>query len=148
IILYLKCIFTTHRYLIFSIPIIAVLLYGIGLYFFSHERLLALKQASAKLGDDQLIAISEIGFMRWTLGLLIVLPFLHLLFLPKVFYKIYDFTLPISAGNRLTSYILIALFITIYNSLLVLLMNFSIEAIFKARYMTDILEAYDHKGLL
>lgn len=148
IINYLNCIFASHKYLIFSIPLIALVLYGIGLFFFSREIWDLLKNSPAKLDDNALISISNIGFMKWTVSLVIILPFLHLLFIPNLFYKTYDFTLPISAGQKLASYIIITLIIALYNSLFILLMNFSIEAILKTLYLNDILEAFDRKGLL
>ena len=148
IINYLNCIFASHKYLIFSIPLIAFVLYGIGLFFLSGEIWELLKNSPVKLDDNALISISNIGFMNWTVSLIILLPFLHLLFIPKLFYKTYDFTLPISAGQKLASYIIIALIITLYSSLFILFMNFSIEAILKTLYWNEIMEAFDRKGLL
>lgn len=98
IINYLNCIFASHKYLIFSIPLFALVLYGIGLFFFSGEIWELLKNSPAKLDDNALISISKIEFTSWTVSLVIFLPFLHLLFIPNLFYKTYDFTLPISAG--------------------------------------------------
>lgn len=145
---YLKCIFASHTYLIFSIPLIALILYIAGLYFLSKSVWGFLTMPSSMVNDDALVGMSKLTFLSWSAGLVIFLPFLHMLFLPKVFYKTYDFILPISSLQKIISYVIISLLIFLYNFIIILILNYGVEYIFRIRYLENITAAFDRQGLL
>jgi len=146
--LYLKCIFASHKYLLFSIPLIAVIVFMAGLYFASKPVFSSMMTESSSITNDILINMASLDSLRWSVILVIGLPFFHFMLLPKLFYKSYDFILPISSTQKLTAYVLLALIISLYNYLIVLALNYAVEVFFRYKYWDAVIQAFDRKGFL
>lgn len=149
IIQYLKCVFASNKYLLFAIPLIAFVLFGVGLYFLSSPVFDGIVNSSSIIkSDEALISTSRMRDINWTVVLVIVLPFFYLTIIPMNFKKSYDFILPIKTSQKLITYCFIGLIIYLYNLLIVLGLNYIVELFYKQTYWNAIIEAFDRKGHL
>ena len=145
---YLNCIFASHRYLLISIPVIAIIIYLVGLIFASNNISTYFLTAKSEISDNMLINLVDSQNIRWSMALIIGLPFLHLTFISNVFFKSYDFIIPMNSLQKLTSYLLLGLLILMYNFLIILGLNYMLEFYFRHQYWDEVIAALDRQGLL
>lgn len=145
---YLNCIFASHRYLLISIPVIAIITYAICMIFVSNDISTYLLLPKGEINDNLLIDLAYSNNIKWSFGLIVGLPFLHLTFISNLFYKSYDFTIPINSWQKLTAYLLIGIFILIFNFLIILGLNYIIEIYFRQQYWDEVIAALDRQGIL
>lgn len=149
---YLRTIYYSHRYLLFSIPLIAVVLWLISLYFFSngaYDIIFNYQTFSTKVGEESLLVeLPNLPFFSYSQVLILILPFLYLMFIQSNFYKSYDFTLPINSGKKLIAYIILGLMIFLYNYLFILIFNYAVEIYFQNKFYDVVMRAFDNKGVL
>ncbi|MGX1639139.1 hypothetical protein [Sphingobacterium sp. NPDC055431] len=145
---YLNCIFASHRYFLISIPVIAIIIYLVGLIFASNDISTYFLLAKSEINDNMLINLVDSTNIRWSFALIVGLPFIHLTFISNLFYKSYDFTIPMNSWQKLTAYLLIGLFILFYNYLIILGLNYIIEIYFRQQYWDEVIAALDRQGKL
>ncbi len=145
---YLNCIFASHRYFLISIPVIAIIIYLVGLIFASNDISTYFLLAKSEINDNMLINLVDSQNIRWSMALIIGLPYLHLTFISNVFFKSYDFIIPMNSLQKLISYLLIGLLILLYNFLIILGLNYLVEFYFRHQYWDEVIAALDRQGLL
>ncbi len=145
---YLNSIFASHRYLLISIPVIAIISYSICLIFVSNDISTYLLMPKSEIDDNMLINLVDSNNIKWSFALIVGLPFIHLTFISSLFYKSYDFTIPMNSWQKLTAYLLIGLFILLYNYLIILGLNYIIEIYFRQQYWDEVIAALDRQGKL
>ncbi len=149
--LYVKTIFLGQKYLLISIPVFALVAF-VGLFYLTNSQTISLIDAISVApnanNDDLAIQLSQRYFYRESLVLVFILPLIHLLFFQKLFYKPYEFTLPIGPGKRYLSYMLVGLIIFLSNLLILILLNYCLQVYLQAQFLSVCQEAYNRLGYL
>lgn len=143
---YIKCQFATNRYMIFSIPIVAIIFFLLGIITTDLGNYIFVDKS--QLSSSMILGLRDIKHLSWSLILIIVAPFLHLMFIAGVFRKTYDFIIPINSGQKMISYIIIAALISIYNYLIILGLNYIVEFYFRQNYLEQVIQTIDENGML
>lgn len=148
--LYVKTIFLGQKYLLISIPVFALVAF-VGLFYLTNEQTITLIDAlteSSAVNYDLAIQLSQRKFFRESFVLVFILPLIHLLFFQKLFYKPYEFTLPIGPGARYLSYMLVGLIIFLSNLLILILFNYILQVYLQTQFLSVCQEAYNKLGYL
>lgn len=149
---YLRTLYKGQQSFLYAVPLLCLIVWLAGVFFLSMGMLDVITNynsyKSAVGESNLLLALDGQQFFEWSNPLILILPFIHLTFIATNFYKSYDFTLPISAGQRLTAFIIVALVVFLYNYAIVLLLNYGVEFFFRYNFLEAMKQAYVENGLL
>lgn len=148
---YTFSILKTHKYLWFSIPLLALLLYVFFFYITQNTVLNYISSITYSSGNEQLkfaiFLASRQPFIE-SIALVVLLPPIHLSFMQKVNKSAFEFNLPISPASRFLSYILLAAIIYLYNLFFITGFNYLMQLYMQVNYSEIINQAYDKFGYL
>lgn len=147
---YVKNIFYSHKYLAVSLPLFAFIGY-VGLFIFTKKNVLdwiELINSLPNPSPKQILELSSISAFNDSIALVIFLPFIQLFFLGKLFYRSYEFTLPLQAWQKYVAYLLVAIVVFIINLLCIVFANYLLEWYLQKDYLSMLQQAFDDSGYI
>lgn len=149
--LYTKTILSGNRYLLISVPLLAIIgFFALFLLTWNHSfDLMEATISDAGIVDyNAAMQLAGYSYFEPSIVLVFVLPLAHLLLLQKLYYRLYELTLPVSPAQRFLSYLFTAAIIYIANLLIIMLLNYLTQVYFQSRYLEVCTEAFDKLGYL
>lgn len=149
--LYTKTILLSNRYLLISVPLLAIIGF-FGLFLLTCNRTLNVMEATisgAGIVDyHAALQLAKESYFDASIILVCLLPLIHLLLFQKLYYKFYELTLPVSPVQRFFAYMFTALVIYIANLLIIMLLNYLMQVYVQSRYLEVCTEAFDKLGYI
>ncbi|MFZ4262621.1 hypothetical protein ACFRAE_11300 [Sphingobacterium sp. HJSM2_6] len=152
ILLYLRAILGTHKYLWVSVPVLAVLVWFVGFYLFemtAFRNLIKLNDTTLQNERDKLL-YSLASRNKFELSIIFTsfLPLVHLYFIKNFFYKDYHFAIPISIGKKFVAFISFGIIIYIINFIVISLLNYGLAKYLQLNYYDELMQAYEKAGYI
>lgn len=148
---YTYSILYSHKYLLFSIPLVALITYC-ALFYYSNSNTLELiseiYSRENEINYKSAILLSQMPYFQESVVLVLFLPFFHLLFSQKLFARSYEITLPVNPRQRFSAYILIAISIYLFNFIIIAILNYLIQWHFQSTYLQVVTDGYEKFGYL
>lgn len=149
--LYTKSILLGNRYLLISIPLLAIIGF-VGIFMLSENEIFGLLDntisSSGAVDYEAAMELAKYSFYDFSVILVVFLPLIHLLLLHKLYYKFYELTLPVSPSQRYLAYLFTAAIIYVANLLIIMLLNYLMQVYLQSRYLEVCTEAFDKMGYL
>lgn len=148
---YTKTILKGNKYLLLSVPIVALIGF-VGLFVLTHsgalQQIALLSNAAEPERSYLLMQLASGRFYNESVALVLILPFLHLLFFQQLYTRPLDFNLPINPMARFWSYILTSASIFVYNWIIIILLNLLLQFYLQFNYLDEIRTRYEEFGYL
>jgi len=152
IFLFLKSIFSTHRYLWITIPFIAILVWFTGLIYSNISLFINLNELNATMitaeRNQILFKLANINKYEQTSLFIFILPLIHLYFIKNLFQKDYHFSLPIPLISKFIGYLSLGIFIFLMNFMIIAILNYGLQNYLRHNYYNELMAAYDQAGYL
>lgn len=152
ILLYLRVILGSHKYLWISVPVVAVIVWFLGLFLFDNTILINLSKLNditAQAERDQLLfSLASRSKLELTILFTTLLPLVNLFFIKNLFQKDYYFSIPISIVKKFIALILLGIIIYILNFIVISLLNFGLGSYLQHNYFEELMQGYEKAGYL